>query len=94
MDGRQGFSDGGPDTGALVHPDFIAVGVDPVAIDAVGLAFLRREGPGERIAVASIWELPQLARAVELGLGATSPGDITLAGASDELAAELRREMA
>jgi len=93
MDGRQGFADGGPDTGALVRPDFIAVGTDPVAIDAVGLAFLRREGAGDRIAGASIWTLPTMARAVELGLGAPSADRIDLVGAPDALAAELRRQM-
>jgi len=94
MDGRQGFADGGPDSGALVRPDFIAVGTDPVAIDAVGLAFLRREGASERIAGASIWTLPMLAHAVELGLGAPSADRIDLVGLPAPLASELRREMA
>ena len=40
MDGRQGFTDGGPDSGDLAHPGFIAAGSDPVAIDAVAAAWL------------------------------------------------------
>jgi uncharacterized protein (DUF362 family) len=94
MDGREGFADGGPDSGDLVRPDFLAVGTDPVAIDAVGLAFLRREGAGARIARGSIWELPTLARAAELGIGVASGERIDLVGAPPSLAAQLRRQMA
>ncbi len=94
MDGRQGFTDGGPDSGDLARLDFLAAAADPVAIDAVGLAHLRRAGANERISAGSIWALPVLKRAVELGLGATGPTQIVLDGVSAEEEATLRRELA
>ena len=80
MDGRQGFTNGGPDSGDLARLDFLAAAVDPVAIDAVGLAQLRLAGANERISSGSIWKLPVMKRAVELGLGATTPAGIVLSG--------------
>jgi len=66
MDGRQGFTDGGPDSGDLASFDFLAAGTDPLAIDAVGLANLRIAGTNSRIAEGSIWSLPLMARAAQL----------------------------
>jgi uncharacterized protein (DUF362 family) len=45
MDGRAGFTNGGPDVGDLARLDFLAASVDPLAIDAVGLGFLRMAAP-------------------------------------------------
>jgi len=88
MDGREGFGDGGPDSGSLVRPGFAAASRDPVALDALGLAFLRIAGANHEISRGPVWRLPQLARAVELGLGAASAGQIRLPGlaAADEAA--------
>lgn len=94
MDGRQGFTSGGPDSGDLAHPGFLAAGSDPLAIDAVGLAFLRREGAAASIGKGSIWSIPVMARAAELGIGASAAERITLVGmeAGDEKS--LRAQMA
>ncbi|MEW5740873.1 MAG: DUF362 domain-containing protein [Myxococcota bacterium] len=93
MDGRQGFVDGGPDSGDQAALDFLAVGADPVAIDAVGLAHLRLEGANERIMQGSVWQLPVMRRAVELGLGVASAEEITLAGPSVEDEAKVRAQL-
>jgi uncharacterized protein (DUF362 family) len=93
MDGREGYGDGGPDSGDLVKPGFIAAGSDPVAVDAVGLAQLRIQGANEEIAGGSIWELPTMKRAVEIGLGVGSEAAIELVGPADDVQAALRAQM-
>jgi uncharacterized protein (DUF362 family) len=93
MDGRQGFSSGGPDSGDLVHPDFVAAGSDPVALDAIGLAHLRLEGANEAISEDSVWQIPMMKRAVELGLGARNASQIVLIGADPATEAALRSQL-
>jgi uncharacterized protein (DUF362 family) len=93
MDGREGFADGGPDSGDRVQPGFIAAGVDPVSIDAVGLAHLRLEGANQRIADGSIWELPTMKRATAIGLGIASGDDLELVGLDRDAQAALRAQM-
>jgi uncharacterized protein (DUF362 family) len=94
MDGRQGFTDGGPDAGDLAHPGFIAAGSDPVAIDAIGLAHLRLEGANPTIGEGSVWAIPMMKRAVEIGLGVGSGPGIVLVGAGPEQEAALRTQLA
>jgi uncharacterized protein (DUF362 family) len=94
MDGRQGFTDGGPDSGDLAHPGFIAAGSDPVAIDAVGLAHLRLEGANREIGEGSVWRIPMMRRAVEIGLGVGSAEAVELVGPEAARAAALRAELA
>jgi uncharacterized protein (DUF362 family) len=94
MDGREGFTDGGPDSGDLAHPGFIAAGSDPVAIDAVGLAHLRLEGANQEIGEGSVWTIPMMKRAVEIGVGIGGEQAITLVGTDPEREAALRAELA
>lgn len=94
MDGRQGFTDGGPDSGDLAHPGFIAAGADPVAIDAIGLAHLRLEGANPAIGEGSVWAIPMMKRAVEIGLGIGSGTGIALVGTDPESEAALRAQLA
>jgi len=93
MDGRRGFGDRGPDSGPLVDTGFMAAGADPVAIDAVGLAHLRLAGANETISGQSIWNLPMMKRAAEIGLGAAGGGDIELVGVDSPGGAALREQM-
>jgi uncharacterized protein (DUF362 family) len=93
MDGRQGFSSGGPDSGDLVRPDFVAAGSDPVALDAIGLAHLRLEGADEAISEGSIWQIPTMKRAVALGLGAGKSSEIVLIGSDPATEATLRSQL-
>lgn len=94
LDGRQGFSDGGPDHGALCRPGFIAAGSDPLAVDVVGVAHLRLAGTNADSASGSIWRIPQLRRAAELGIGAGAGDRIRLVGLAPEESSRLRRELA
>lgn len=94
LDGRQGFTDGGPDEGDLASLDFLAAGSDPVAIDAVGVARLRLAGANPKLSRGSLWSLPVLARARALGVGARSAEELKLLGLSPEAEQRLRRELA
>ncbi len=95
LDGVQALTDGGPDTGTLAEPGIILAGTDRVAVDAVGIAILRSLGTTEEVSHGSIWELEQIRRAVDLGLGATSPEQIELvtADAGSERAADSLRRL-
>lgn len=93
MDGRQGFTDGGPDQGDLARLDFLAAGTDPVAIDAVGLGFLRLAGTNRQLARGSPWELPVMRRAVELGLGVSGAEQLRLVGLSADDERQLRARL-
>ena len=49
---------------------------DRVAIDAVGVAVLKSLGSNDQIMNTKIFDQEQIARAVELGLGASSPAEV------------------
>ncbi len=78
MDGVEAFVDGGPAAGTKVHPGVILAGVDRVAIDAVGVAILRSYGTTPEVARGPIFDLDQIARAVDLGLGVEAPDKIEI----------------
>jgi uncharacterized protein (DUF362 family) len=73
MDGVDAFVDGGPASGKMASPSVVIVGTDPVAIDAVGVAILRIFGTTPQVSEGKVFELEQIARAAELGLGIDSP---------------------
>jgi len=54
------------------------LGVDRVAMDAVGVAILRMHGGNATISRGRVFDQEQIARAARLGLGATSPDQIDL----------------
>jgi uncharacterized protein (DUF362 family) len=78
LDGVEAFVTGGPDTGKNVPAQVILAGADRVAIDAVGVALLRYYGTTPEVSRGSIFEQEQIARAVELKLGARGPEHIEL----------------
>jgi uncharacterized protein (DUF362 family) len=93
LDGVQAFTDGGPDKGTLVNSQVILAGTDRVAVDAVGVALLRHFGTTPEVSRGSIFEQEQIARAVQLGVGVSSPKQIELVTgdrASSEYAKEIR----
>ena len=97
LDGVEAFVDGGPATGARARADVFLAAADRVALDAVGVACLRRLGSNEAIMNTPIFQHDQLKRAAELGLGAASateveliPGDEASAGLVKELKEILR----
>ena len=78
LDGVEAFVDGGPDRGTRVDAEVMLASTDRVAIDAVGVAILRSLGTTTEVSRGPIFEQEQIARAVELGLGAASPAQIQL----------------
>jgi uncharacterized protein (DUF362 family) len=78
LDGIQAFTTGGPDKGTEVNSQVILAGTDRIAIDAVGVALLRHFGTTAEVSRGTIFEQEQIARAVQLGLGASSPKQIEL----------------
>ena len=76
MDGVEAFVDGGPATGKRAKGRVFWASDDRVAIDAVGVAILKSLGSNENIMSRKIFEQEQIARAVELGLGASSSAGI------------------
>ena len=84
LDGIDAFVDGGPATGKRAKGDVFLASTDRVAIDAVGVAILKHLGSNEAIMRKKIFEQEQIARAVELGLGASSPSEIELVSADPQ----------
>ncbi len=84
MDGVKAFVDGGPERGKEVQPDLMLASSDRVALDAVGVAILRSYGSTNHIMKGRIFELDQLRRASELGLGAKSAAEIRLTPLNEE----------
>jgi len=76
LDGIDAFVDGGPATGKLAKGNVFIASPDRVAVDAVGVAILKSLGSNGQIMTSKIFEQEQIARAAELGLGASSPADI------------------
>jgi len=83
MDGVEAFVDGGPATGKRVRGDVFWASADRVAVDAVGVAILKHLGSNEKIMSSKIFAQEQIARAGELGLGASSPSGVDLMPADE-----------
>ena len=83
MDAMSAFVRGGPATGTLAYPRLILASTDRVAIDAVGVAVLRQYDTIDEVANGPIFELPQIRRAAELGIGVSSVDRIRLLAAHD-----------
>jgi len=93
LDGVDAFVDGGPMSGQRARGNLMLAGVNRVAVDAVGVACLKRLGANRSIMERPIFQQEQIAAAVELGLGPAGPGGVELAAAdpgSLELTAALR----
>lgn len=89
MDALKCFISGGPDTGTEKAPGLFLASSDRVAIDAVAVAVLLREGSNS-MPQKKIFEQDQIARAVEIGLGASSPDEIEIIGNDKTIISELR----
>jgi uncharacterized protein (DUF362 family) len=83
MDATKAFVSGGPEKGTVVEPGLLLASRDRVAIDAVGVAVLRRFGASS-IMKKPIFELDQIQRAAELEIGATSASAIKLTALDDK----------
>ena len=92
MDGVDAFVDGGPASGKRAKGNVFFASADRVAVDACGLAMLKLLGSNQAIMGRPIFEQEQIARAVELGLGAASPAAIDLVAETESAA--LRHQVA
>jgi uncharacterized protein (DUF362 family) len=84
LDGIDAFVDGGPATGTRAQGNVFLASPDRVAIDAAGVAVLKALGSNDRIMNTKIFDQEQIARAGEIGIGASSPGDIELVAGNDQ----------
>lgn len=78
MDVLKAFVKGGPEKGAVVEPNVMLASRDRVAIDAAGVAILRSYGSTDEVMRDKIFELEQIKRAAELGVGVNSADKIKL----------------
>lgn len=93
LDGVEAFVDQGPMTGKLAKGEVFLASADRVAVDAVGVAVLKHLGSNPAIMNTKTFEQEQIKRAVELGLGASSPAAIDLI-AGDEKSKDYRDRVA
>ncbi len=97
MDGLIAFVDGGPMEGTRKEADVFIAGTDKIAIDAVGVAILRILGTTSAVSKGSIFDQDQIKRAVELGVGITSPHEIefiTDSEDSEKLVEQIKEKLA
>ncbi len=78
MDAMKAFVDMGPEQGNTVKPGLLLAGSDRVAVDAVGAAILRSYGTTKEISHGRIFDLEQIRRAAELGVGVGSASEVEL----------------
>ncbi|NYT12084.1 MAG: DUF362 domain-containing protein [Methanomassiliicoccales archaeon] len=84
MDGVEAFYDGGPMTGSRWKANITLASKNRVAIDAVGVAALKKHGTTRPIESKKVFDQDQIRRAVDLGLGASSPDEIRIVAVGDE----------
>jgi uncharacterized protein (DUF362 family) len=84
MDGMKAFVDKGPEQGHLIEPNLIMMSDDRIAIDAVGVAILRHYGTTRDISKGNIFDLDQIKRASDLGVGIDSADKINIVGLNPE----------
>ncbi|OGQ01095.1 MAG: hypothetical protein A2Z40_01610 [Deltaproteobacteria bacterium RBG_19FT_COMBO_60_16] len=82
VDGTKVMVEGGPWEGEAEPANLVLAGGDRIACDVVGLAVIKAFGRWEPLRSSSPWEMGQVRRAVELGLGARSGKDLELVTAS------------
>ena len=97
LDGMSCFVDGGPHIGTVKEPGVILASTDRVALDAVGVAILRHLGTTPQVADGKIFQLDQIKRAAQLGIGVKSAENIVIKAPdsnSDQYADTLRNVLA
>ncbi len=96
MDGIKGFSKGGPEAGTLIEPGILLASSDRVALDAAGVAVLRIYGTTPEVSAGPVFNQEQIARAVELGLGAKGPDEVEVVPLSEQardMCSHIKREL-
>jgi len=92
LDGLEAFVTGGPEQGKRVVTSVMLASQDRVAIDAVAVAILRLHGTTPEVSKGHIFAQDQIARAVELKLGAQSAEEIEII-TGDKKSQELAKEL-
>ncbi|MCX9084000.1 MAG: DUF362 domain-containing protein [Candidatus Methanoperedens sp.] len=77
-DATKCFVTDGPNVGTLREPGIVMATGDVIANDVVGLALLKTLGTIDDIQDNSVWDQPQIRRAIELGLGVKSKKEIQI----------------
>ncbi|TFG26146.1 DUF362 domain-containing protein [Candidatus Thorarchaeota archaeon] len=77
MDARTCFITGGPASGQCSTPNLILASGDMVAIDVEGVRTIQCCNAKNKLGM-DVWEIPQIRRAVEIGIGAQSDNDIEI----------------
>ena len=67
-----------------MEPNLLLASRDRVAIDAVGVAILRSFGSTKNVMKGRIFELDQIRRAAEIGVGVKSASEIELIPLDDK----------
>ena len=75
MDARTCFITGGPASGQCSSPNLILASGDMVAIDVEGVRTIQCCNAKNKLGM-DVWEIPQIKRAVEIGMGARNDNDI------------------
>jgi uncharacterized protein (DUF362 family) len=75
MDARTCFVTGGPSSGTCSTPGVILAGGDMVAVDVEGVKIIQCCNAKNKLDM-DVWDIPQIKRAVEIGIGAKSDSDI------------------
>lgn len=84
MDAMKAFINKGPETGKIVESNIMLASNDRVAIDAVGASILRHYKTTRAVSGGKIFELEQIKRAAELGVGVQNVEDIRIIGLNPE----------
>ena len=77
MDARTCFITGGPASGQCSSPNLILASGDMVAIDVEGVRTIQCCNAKNKLGM-DVWDVPQIKRAVEIGIGARSDNDIEI----------------
>ena len=75
MDARTCFVTGGPASGTCSNPGVILASGDMVSIDVEGVRLIQCCNAENKLDM-DVWQIPQIKRAVEIGIGAKSDSDI------------------
>jgi uncharacterized protein (DUF362 family) len=77
MDARTCFVEGGPSSGTCSSPGVILASGDMVSVDVEGVKLIQCCNAENKLDM-DVWDIPQIKRAVEIGMGAKSDADIEL----------------
>ncbi len=77
MDARTCFVTGGPASGECSNQNLILASGDMVSIDVEGVKILQSCNAQNKLGM-DVWEVPQIKRAAELGIGSMSENDIQI----------------